>query len=222
MSVTRFASSILTILLIISLIPGSTAQSSSRVASAASQTSSQASSQFASPSSSQSSSQAVSPTSSEPLSLGLRYDDSCGPEFKDMISWAIDGAIQMAIDTVKDTTDHEHDPAFWELYGPRAVENLTSIRSAFEQIAHGPWDIEASCNIDDTDPACGDPFMYGGTGDMIPEGQAVKRDESQTFSAKLTFCQDFNQGKSFSKVSDTYVLTNQPLPFSAHCSATYR
>ncbi|RYN53182.1 hypothetical protein AA0118_g9748 [Alternaria tenuissima] len=80
-----------------------------------------------------------------------------------MISWAIDGAIQMAIDTVKDTIDHEHDPAFWELYGPQAVENLTSIRNAFEQIAHGPWTIEASCNIDDTDPACSDPFMYGAT-----------------------------------------------------------
>ncbi|RYN79512.1 hypothetical protein AA0117_g3493 [Alternaria alternata] len=108
-----------------------------------------------------------------------------------MISWAIDGAIQMAIETVKDMTDHEHDPAFWELYGPRAVQNLTSIRSAFEQVAHGPWTIEASCNIDDQDPACSDPFMYGGIGDMITEGQAAKRDESQTFSAKLTFCQDF-------------------------------
>ncbi|KAH8622159.1 hypothetical protein IG631_23265 [Alternaria alternata] len=40
MSVTRFVGSILTILLIVSLIPESTAQSSSRVASAASQTSS--------------------------------------------------------------------------------------------------------------------------------------------------------------------------------------
>jgi hypothetical protein len=100
-------------------------------------------------------------------------------------------AAQMTLVTIQNTVDHEKDPAFWELFGPGAVGNITSIRGAFEQVLQTPFVIAARCNFDDTDAACSDPLMYGGIGGKIPSGQPAKWDENQALQGQLTFCRDF-------------------------------
>ncbi|KAF1847219.1 uncharacterized protein K460DRAFT_55538 [Cucurbitaria berberidis CBS 394.84] len=82
-------------------------------------------------------------------------------------------------------TNHQDEPAFWELFGPRAVSNLTSIQNTFKASAEFTKKIITTCNLDDTHPTCTDRFNYGGIGAL--NSTAGKRDDN----ISLVFCREF-------------------------------
>jgi hypothetical protein len=100
-----------------SIASSTVSQSTSSIASVTAST--------ASPASSQTSPQTQLALDSE--GSVLSSEDICSPDYQDLIVIAIHDAIEMARVTVEDKTDHEDDPAFWKLFGSRAVGNLTSI-----------------------------------------------------------------------------------------------
>jgi hypothetical protein len=162
MSATPRSGLVLTIVVMISLITEGDAQGSSQVASSAV---------------SQTSAQTIAQSSESPI---IYPDDSCNPEHKDLIDRALGDAMQMTKVTTESPTDYIEDPAFWHIFGQRAVGNTTAIKNAFEQVNDGPWAISAPCD---------DLAMYGGIAEK--KGDAQRRDETQTYSPHLVFCRDF-------------------------------
>ncbi|CAO2655425.1 Nn.00g104890.m01.CDS01 [Neocucurbitaria sp. VM-36] len=81
--------------------------------------------------------------------------------------------------------DMQNDPAFWELFGPKAVPNLLDVKQTFEDLVNRQDTISVSCNLDDTDPACTDWHRYGGV------GQVVDQTDSTNSSPSLVFCREF-------------------------------
>ncbi|CAN9315272.1 unnamed protein product [Alternaria alternata] len=170
MSATPRSGLVLTIVVMISLIAEGDAQSSSQVASSAVP---------------QTSAQATAQSSESPI---IYPDDSCNPEHKDLIDRALGDAMQMTKVTTESPIDYIEDPAFWHIFGQRAVGNTTATKNAFEQVNDGPWSISAICNFDKSAP-CDDFAMYGGIAEK--KGDAQRRDETQTYSPHLVFCRDF-------------------------------
>ena len=170
MSATPRSGLVLTIVVMISLIAEGDAQSSSQVASSAVP---------------QTSAQATAQSSESPI---IYPDDSCNPEHKDLIDRALRDAMQMTKVTTESPIDYIEDPAFWHIFGQRAVGNTTATKNAFEQVNDGPWSISAICNFDKSAP-CDDFAMYGGIAEK--KGDAQRRDETQTYSPHLVFCRDF-------------------------------
>jgi hypothetical protein len=170
MSATPRSGLVLTIVVMISLITEGDAQGSSQVASSAGP---------------QTSAQTIAQSSGSPI---IYPDDSCNPEHKDLIDRALGDAMQMTKVTTESPTDYIEDPAFWHIFGQRAVGNTTAIKNAFEQVNDGPWAISAICNFDNSAP-CDDLAMYGGIAEK--KGDAQRRDETQTYSPHLVFCRDF-------------------------------
>ncbi|KAF1831929.1 hypothetical protein BDW02DRAFT_29250 [Decorospora gaudefroyi] len=203
MSAIRLGQTFLSIALLALLAVGSAAQTSSRSLSAPTDSadssatpeapSSNVSLSTSLPASAVASSPAASqtPVDSEDDQSFTWSDGSCSPEHQDLIVKAFRDANAMTRAAVEAETDHEHDPAFWELFGGRAVGDFTAIKSAFDQVLQGPWSITASCNFDGSVAECTDQRKYGGIGATEAAGQTRKRDEKASLSATLVFCQEF-------------------------------
>ncbi|KAH6857551.1 hypothetical protein B0T12DRAFT_139472 [Alternaria alternata] len=162
---------ILIIVVIISLIAEGDAQNSSQVASSAVP---------------QTSAQTIAQSSESPI---IYPDDSCNPEHKDLIYQAFGDAMQMTKLTTQSTIDYIDDPAFWHIFGQRAVDNTTAIKNAFEQVNDGQWSISATCNFGNS-TRCDGFAMYGGIAEE--KGDAQRRsNETQLYSPHLVFCRDF-------------------------------
>jgi hypothetical protein len=157
---------VLTIVVMISRITEGDAQSSSQVASS---------------SGPQTSAQTIAQSSRSPI---IYPDDSCNPEHKDLIDRVLGDAMQMTKVIIESPIDYIEDPAFWHIFGQRAVGNTTAIKNAFEQVNDGPWAISAICNFDNSAP-CDDFAMYGGIAEK--KGDAQRRDETQIYSPHLVF-----------------------------------
>ena len=110
-------------------------------------------------------------------------DDTCDPARKDSINQAIGGALALA--TIDDKKHYRDDPTFWDLFGKNAIENVTIVMKAFTQVRDRRWNINASCNLNNTHPACTDPNMYGGICKILNEGAG---DDSFLY---LMFCEGF-------------------------------
>jgi hypothetical protein len=195
----RVLAIVLTTLLVAASVAQTSSQTSSQsdietasaiVSSAISQATSSTVSATASLASSQPSPQ--TPIDLDGKGSSLHSDGTCALDYLDLIAKAFHDSIEMARVTVEDLkTGHEDDPAFWDLFGPRAVGNLTSIRDAFSVAHESSWTITASCTFDESDPVCTDRFRYGGIGEGQASNQGVRREEAHGLSATLIFCPKF-------------------------------
>ena len=114
-------------------------------------------------------------------------DNTCDQAQKDMIHKAFADARQMAKVASDPTIDFQNDAAFLDLFGPRAITNLSSILAAYSVIFSGNWSITARCDPNDTDIKCKDPYTYGGLGSVPTDPNA------KSFAPTIIFCNDFFQ-----------------------------
>jgi hypothetical protein len=112
----------------------------------------------------------------------VTFDTSCDNAQRDLIKKAFQDAVQMASLAQAAATQTIADIAFWELFGPDAIRNYSSMPQVFGKVVQGPWAIAASCDFLNAQPQCTDRYMYGGIG----EGA-----QKSNFQAKLVFCHKF-------------------------------
>ncbi|KAH7377839.1 hypothetical protein BKA66DRAFT_588457 [Pyrenochaeta sp. MPI-SDFR-AT-0127] len=112
------------------------------------------------------------------------FDGSCDQVQQDLVRKSFNDARQMSKLASENWANHQTDPAFWDLFGPSAVRNLSSIEKSFKDIVEGAWNITVVCDLHDAIRQCTDRYMYGGIGEY-------SRMTQEDYSPTLIFCREF-------------------------------
>lgn len=115
----------------------------------------------------------------------FQFSTSCDQTQRDLVTKAFNDAKQMSNLASQSWKNYYQDPAFWDLFGTRALTNQSSIQQNFDKIFGSAWNITAICDLYNSNPKCTDRYMYGGIGE--DSSDAAQAD----FSATLIFCREF-------------------------------
>ncbi|KAF2825597.1 hypothetical protein CC86DRAFT_406871 [Ophiobolus disseminans] len=118
----------------------------------------------------------------------VTFDDTCNDAQKKIIVNALTDSYMMA-DFASEANGRldltTNNPAFLDLFGLTAMNNLSTIEATFKKLVYNyeGWKIAASCDLNDSDPLCADPTSHGFIGSEF--GQ------SSSFSPRFVFCNTF-------------------------------
>jgi hypothetical protein len=129
-------------------------------------------------------SSAASLNSSQVNDDPFNFDSSCGNVEKDLIRKAFQDSLQMTRLATEGWDDFQKDPAFWELFGPKAVTFVDEIRSAYGNIVGHYFRFTAICDLKNATEQCQSKYMYGGIGEDL--GATI-----EDYGATLWFCGQF-------------------------------
>jgi hypothetical protein len=110
------------------------------------------------------------------------FGENCKNAEKDLVKEAFADAVKMSELAPITESNYTGDPAFWELFGPNAQGNGSSIIGIFKHVKENDWHITASCDLSSETTECKDKYMYGGIGEITSGADS---------SPSLVFCGEF-------------------------------
>jgi len=114
-----------------------------------------------------------------PGTESITFDRSCSRTQQDNILYAYDIAVGMAGIVLSYSAERTHNTSFEEFFGPSAIANQSAVHAVFEKINTANWTIAASCDVDDSNDLCTDPYLQGPIGAAKKEARLVNNQFNQ-------------------------------------------